>query len=241
MVGTCENASLGPDGKLVSCPANIFRITITNSSAPGHKRGDRVGDTLQHPPLKKKHPHRTAKSPVVRACSSKGTGTWESRPHVWQAHLPHSQEKLYPPGYWLFWALCSGFLQELCARSQKFFHAKVSSKAKSLHEKFWWKNCFLGKFLASSNLHVKSWPWIYSSVQHTCWLEPRKTVLSSGSSSSSPLGHVKSCILWVLYNLLVKNAALFLFFFLLSIKLLLFLRTKAPRPRVSVTFPFVFT
>lgn len=36
-------------------------------------------------------------------------------------------------------------------------------------------------------------------------LKPSKTLLSSGSSSTPPLGHVKSCILWVLYNLLVKN------------------------------------
>lgn len=219
------------------CPANIFRITTTNSSAPGHKRGDRVRDVSSPlPPQEKRHPHRTAKSPVVIARNSEGTRTWESRPHVWQRHLPHSQEKLYPPGYWLFWALCSGFVQELSARSQKFFLAEVSSKVTSFHEKFWWKKCSLGKFLASSNLHVKSRPQIYSTSLHTCWLEPSKTVLSSSSSSIPPLGHVKSCILWVLYNLLVKNAILF---FVNQTPVIC--QEQSIQAQVFVTFPFVFT
>lgn len=75
MVGTCEKASLGQGGKLVSRLVNIFRITTTNSSASGHKRRDRVGDILSKPSSEKRHPHRTAKSPVVRACNSGGTGT----------------------------------------------------------------------------------------------------------------------------------------------------------------------
>lgn len=237
MVGTCENAS--PQDRVGS----MFLVLLTFLGLPQqillHQDTKEETEWETYPPtplLKKRHPHRTAKNPVVRACNSEGTGTWESRPHVWQAHLLHSQEKLYPPGYWLFWALCSGFLQEHGARSQKFFHAKVSSKTTSFHEKFWWKKCFLGKFLASCNLHIKSWPWIYSSVLHTCWLEPSKTVPSSGSSSTPPLGHVKSCILWVLYNLPVKNAVLFLG---LLIKLLYFSGAKH-QDVGCCNFPFYF-
>lgn len=55
MVGTCGNTSLGQGGKFASCPANIFRITTTNASAPGHKREDRVRDVSHSPtPLRKR-------------------------------------------------------------------------------------------------------------------------------------------------------------------------------------------
>lgn len=42
-----------------------------------------------------------------------------------------------------------------------------------------------------------------------------------------PLGHVKSCILWVLYKLVIKNAVLFACW----IKLHLFVGSKASKPK----------
>lgn len=99
-------------------------------------------------------------------------------------------------------------------------------------DKFPWKvvikKCSLGKFLASSNLNVKSQLKICSTLLHTFWLQPSKTALSSVSSSTPPLGHVKSCILRVLHNLLVKNAVI-----LGGSKLLLFVRSKASMPTSS--------